>query len=959
MSQSALIPKDLSQIESKVFLNLTKRQILCFTPAVLLGVPLFFATRKVLSNSAAALVMILVMMPFFFLAMYRHNEEPMEVYLKHLIQTKYIRPANRPYMTENVYTYIQEELEREKEVKKIVAEAKKDKKGRIREFFKLPTAKKPEKRAAGQKLSRREQKLVSELYNRKKKGKKVISAQQTIPYERIWPDGLCRLPGNLYSRTIEFEDINYQLASDEDQKAALSRFWDFYNYFDSGVNVQLSLISHFINRQEWEKNIDIAPKDDAFNEVRREYTKMLKEKFAYGNNGIRKTKLLTLSVQASNEREARLKLGGLETDAVNNLKLLGASARVLNGRQRLKILFDMMHPEGERFDFEWKYLPESGLSTKDFIVPSSFSFGKSRQFSMGDHICRASYLQILAPKIDDRILKKFLDTEDGIVINIHVKGIDQAEAIKLIKRKITDIDAMKIQEQKRASRDGYDRDIIPSDINSYGADARVFLECLTDDNQKMFLVTVIIVNNAKNMRNLNAAVAKAADVANQYNCRLLCLDFQQENGFVSSLPLGLNRINIQRGLTTKGTAIFVPFTTHELFQGGEALYYGLNALSGNMIMADRKNLKNPNGLILGTPGSGKSFAAKREIANAFLVTDDDIIICDPESEYSALVEQLHGQIITVSSASRQYVNPLDINLDYSDEDSPLALKSDFILSFCETLKGPKGVLDPVEKTVIDRSVHKIYQEYLIDPVPEKMPLLSDLYEEIKRQPEDEAKRLAATLELYVNGSLNVFNHRTNVDIHNRLVCFDIKELGKQLKQLGMLVIQDQVWNRVTRNRAEGKSTRYYIDEFHLLLSGEVASWSVEIWKRFRKWGGIPTGITQNIKDFLHSPEVENIFENSDFVLMLNQGADDRAILEKHLTISPEQLKYVTYSEAGEGLLFYGNVILPFADHFPKDTLLYRIMTTRVSENEKLLREEELKREPPAAEKESKPEEGDI
>lgn len=401
---------------------------------------------------------------------------------------------------------------------------------------------------------------------------------------------------------------------------------------------------------------------------------------------------------------------------------------------------------------------------------------------------------------------------------------------------------------------------------------------------------------------------------------------------MSSLPLGYNQIEIQRGLTTSSVAIFVPFTTQELFQDGkEALYYGLNALSNNLIMVDRKLLKNPNGLILGTPGSGKSFSAKREISNVFLVTNDDVLICDPEDEYAPLVIRLGGQVVKISPTSNQYVNPMDINLNYSDDDNPLALKADFILSLCDIVVGSKDGLQPVEKTVIDRAVRNVYRPYLADPNPEKMPILQDLYDELLRQPEPEAKRVAAALELYVTGSLNVFNHRTNVELENRLVCFNIKELGKQLKQLGMLVIQDQVWNRVTVNRAAGKTTRYYCDEFHLLLKGELASWSVEIWKRFRKWGGIPTGITQNIKDLLASREIENIFENSDFIYMLNQASGDRQILAKQLNISPHQLSYVTHSGEGEGLLFYGNVILPFLDRFPKDTELYRIMTTKPQE----------------------------
>lgn len=402
---------------------------------------------------------------------------------------------------------------------------------------------------------------------------------------------------------------------------------------------------------------------------------------------------------------------------------------------------------------------------------------------------------------------------------------------------------------------------------------------------------------------------------------------------MSSLPLGLNQISIQRSLTTSATAIFVPFTTQELFQSrGEPLYYGLNALSNNLIMVDRKRLKNPNGLILGTPGSGKSFSAKREITNIFLITSDDIIICDPEAEYYPLVDRLGGQVIKISPTSGDYINPMDINLNYSDDESPLSLKSDFILSLCELIVGGKEGLQPVEKSIIDRCVRLIYADYLADPVAEKMPILEDLYNVLANQQEKEAQHIRAALEIYVTGSLNVFNHRTNVDITNRLVCFDIKELGKQLKKLGMLVVQDQVWNRVTVNRAEKRATRYYMDEFHLLLKEEqTAAYSVEIWKRFRKWGGIPTGITQNVKDLLSSLEVENIFENSDFIYMLNQASGDRQILARQLNISPHQLSYVTQSGEGEGLLFYGNVILPFTDKFPKDTELYRIMTTKPTE----------------------------
>ena len=444
---------------------------------------------------------------------------------------------------------------------------------------------------------------------------------------------------------------------------------------------------------------------------------------------------------------------------------------------------------------------------------------------------------------------------------------------------------------------------------------------------------VIVVNLGDTKRKLDSNVFQAKSIAQKYNCTLERLDFRQEEALMSSLPLGKNLIEIQRGLTTSSVAIFIPFTTQELFQSGkEALYCGINALSNNLIMVDRKLLKNPNGLILGTPGSGKSFSAKREITNVFLVTEDDIIICDPEAEYGPLVERLHGQVIKISPTSGDYINPMDLNLNYSEEENPLSLKSDFILSLCELIVGGKDGLQPVEKTIIDRCVRLIYRDYLNDPKPENMPILEDLYNELRKQDEKEAQYIATALEIYVTGSLNVFNHRTNVDIHSRVVSYDIKELGKQLKKIGMLIVQDQVWNRVTVNREAHKSTRYYIDEMHLLLKEEqTAAYTVEIWKRFRKWGGIPTGITQNVKDLLSSREVENIFENSDYVYMLNQASGDRQILAKQLNISNHQLSYVTHSSEGEGLLFYGSTILPFVDRFPKDTKLYGIMTTKPQE----------------------------
>ena len=768
----------------------------------------------------------------------------------------------------------------------------------------------------------------------KRQDKDSKTAQDSIPFERIWPDGICRVTPTFYSKTVRFHDINYQLSLNEDKTAIFEGWSDFLNYFDSSVKFQLSFVNMAADKENYGRSIVIPSRNDAFDGIRTEYAAMLRSQLEKGNNGLVKNKYLTFGVEAENLRAAKPRLERIETDILGSFKRLGVTAEPMNGRERLRLIHAMFHMDEQiPFRFSWDWLSLSGLSVKDFIAPSSFEFRNGRTFGMGRKIGAVSFLQILAPELNDRILADFLDMETNLVVTMHVQSVDQLKAIKTIKRKITELDKAKIDEQKKAVRSGYDMDILPSDLATYGNEAKKLLQDLQSRNERMFLLTFLVLNTAESKRKLDNTIFQAGSIAQKHNCQLTRLDFQQEEGLMSSLPLGQNLVEIKRGLTTSSVAIFVPFTTQELFQSGkEALYCGLNALSNNLIMVDRKLLKNPNGLILGTPGSGKSFSAKREITNVFLVTDDDIIICDPEAEYGPLVERLQGQVICISPTSTDYINPMDLNLNYSDDDNPLSLKSDFILSLCELIVGGKEGLKPVEKTVIDRCVRLNYRDYVANPVPENMPILEDLYNALRQQDEKEAQYIATALEIYVSGSLNVFNHRTNVDIHSRIVSYDIKELGKQLKKIGMLIVQDQVWNRVTVNREAHKSTRYYIDEMHLLLREEqTAAYTVEIWKRFRKWGGIPTGITQNVKDLLASPEVQNIFENSDFILMLNQGGGDRQILAKQLNISPHQLSYVTQSGAGEGLLFYGNVILPFVDHFPKDTQLYRLMTTKLEE----------------------------
>ena len=785
------------------------------------------------------------------------------------------------------------------------------------------------------KLSRTDKRAIETAIRKaKNEDKKQMSAQDSIPFKQMFRDGICCVDDNYYTKTIQFQDINYQLNQNEDKTAIFDGWSDFLNYFDSSVHFELSFMNLSAKDDSFSKQLVIAPQGDDFDEIREEYTDMLQDRLSRGNNGLIKTKYITFGIEAENIKTAKPRIERIETDILNKFKRLGVTAEPLNGLRRLKVMYDMFHLDtAEPFRFSWDWLPKTGLSAKDFIAPSSFEFRNGYGFKIGDKCGSAYFLQILAPELSDRMLADFLDMQSSVIVSMHIQSVDQVKAIKTIKRKITDLDSMKIAEQKKAVKAGYDMDIIPSDLATYGNEAKKLLQDLQSRNERMFLMTFIVVNFGDTKRKLDSNVFQSKSIAQKYNCTLERLDFRQEEALMSSLPLGKNLIEIRRGLTTSSVAIFIPFTTQELFQTGkEALYCGVNALSNKLIMVDRKLLKNPNGLILGTPGSGKSFSAKREITNVFLVTEDDIIICDPEAEYGPLVERLHGQVIKISPTSTDYINPMDLNLNYSEEENPLSLKSDFILSLCELIVGGKEGLQPVEKTIIDRCVRLIYRDYLNDPRPENMPILEDLYNELRKQDEKEAQYIATALEIYVTGSLNVFNHRTNVNIKSRIISYDIKELGKQLKKIGMLITQDQVWNRVTVNREAHKSTRYYIDEMHLLLKEEqTAAYTVEIWKRFRKWGGIPTGITQNVKDLLSSHEVENIFENSDYVYMLNQAQGDRQILAKQLNISNHQLSYVTHSSEGEGLLFYGSTILPFVDRFPKDTKLYGIMTTKLTE----------------------------
>lgn len=790
------------------------------------------------------------------------------------------------------------------------------------------------------------QELNHQLYGGKQK-EKPTTAQKTITFQKMYRDGICQVASGFYTKMVEFYDINYELLEIEEQGDILEEYSKFINYFDPSISFELFLFNRQVNEQTLTEQFHIALQGDEFDDIREEYTEMLKHQAAKGNNGILKSKYVIFGIKCMGYKEAKNRLTNIETDVIKNLNNIGTGARVLDGKERLRVLHEYFNQGTmEPFRFSFQELAQSGKSVKDYVAPPGFDFRYPTRFRSGDMYGSVFYLDMIAPRFTDEMVKKLLDIDDNLTITMHMQTFDPVKAIKRLKMALSDIQKMKIEEQKKAVRSGYDMDILPTDIITYEKDTLDLLEDLNTSNQKLIKMTFLITCFGRTKRQLENITQRVSGIIQQANCNLRCLQYLQEQGLMASAPIGCNDIGIERDLTTKSTAVLVPFSTQELFMPGNSIYYGLNALSNNMIMADRKKLRTPNGVILGTPGSGKSFSAKREILSCFLITKDDILVCDPEGEYFPLIQALGGQVVRLATNSTEYLNPMDIQLSHKNDKEALKLKSDFLITLCDLIAGGKDGLANDEKGIIDECIRHIYDEYFANPVPENMPLLEDLYNAlIQYEPKNvaaelavetraKAVRIANSLVLYVHGSQNYFNHRTNVDSMNRILCFDIRDLGNQLKELGMLIVQDAVWNRVSKNRERKIATRYYCDEFHLLLKEkQTAMYSVEIWKRFRKWGGIPTALTQNVGDFLKSEEIEGILGNSDFIYLLNQNAKDQTILMDKLGLSEKQMTHVTNSEPGSGLILFDDVVIPFVDKYPTDTKTYAIMNTKPEENQ--------------------------
>lgn len=766
------------------------------------------------------------------------------------------------------------------------------------------------------------------------------SAPQTLPYDEMKRSGVCRAGKDYYTKSIEFGDINYKLAKRATKEKIFDQWCNFLNYNDSSVDMQLTFVNLYRDIEQYYSSIAIPEQEDAYNYLRREYSAFLRNQLEKGSNGMEKRKIVTFGIHAENQEAALTRLERMQTKMISDFQNdIHAKAEHMNGYQRMEVMHDILNIGTDRkLNFNWELIAKTGLTTRDFISPNSFDFSRKNVFELQNVIGRASYIRISAPELADDFLSELLDMDSPIIVSIHFRSIEQLAAKEYANQLLADLNAMKAQLQRKNYDQGFDMDILPAELQSNIEDAQALVDNLKDRNERMFEATFTIVQFGQDEQELENVFTTAKQVSQQHGCELLPLDWQQEAGLMSALPIGLNTVDIHRMLPTSNLAVFIPFQTQELFQSG-GLYYGLNSLSNNIIMIDRLLAKNPNALVLGVPGSGKSVFAKLEIFSIALIKpNDDTLILDPEREYSPLVNALGGQVIRISADSRDHINPLDLNLSSrSEEDSdfdPIRDKCDFILSFCEQALNSRDGLQPIEVSVIDRCVMAVYDKYTADPKAENMPTLQDLYELLLEQPELEAQRVATGLERFVTGSLNVFNHPTNVEIKNRIVCFDTKDLANNLKKLGMLVVQDQIWARVRRNREKRKITRYYADEFHLLLrDAQTAAASIEIWKRFRKWGGVPCALTQNVKDFLATPDIENIFENSDFICLLSQAPGDQRILANALNISEDQLTYVTNSKPGHGLIIFKreNAIIPFANEFPKDTQLYRLITTKLDE----------------------------
>jgi len=770
---------------------------------------------------------------------------------------------------------------------------------------------------------------------RKKQLKKQAAPKNTIQqikYSRMFEDGICEVETGLYSRSLKFSDINYQAARTDEQRDIFSRYCEILNYCDPTMHLQINITNRKIDKDAFRETMFIRMNEDKLDFYRKELNGILSEKALEGQNSILREKYATFSTAATNYTTAIPALSRLDNDLTGLFKSLGCDVHTMSGRERLERIHEVFQPE-ESFTFEYDQLLESSLTTKALIAPTSFDFSPTDYFTFGRYYGQVLFLKELPAELSDKLITELSDLPIEMNISLHINNVEQGKALDFVRRQIAFMEMEATGKQDQAVQKGRNTEIaVPMETRRSYEEAVMLLDMLENKNQRMFKMTMLIYTYANDLETLRDNAFQIMATARKNNVKIDKLDLMQREGINSIIPVGKNHVEIERTLTTASSAIFVPFTTMELYQRN-GMYYGQNALSRNLIFFTRYSLKAPNGVILGTPGSGKSFAAKQEMITVLLNDPNaEVLIIDPEREYTMIAAELGGELVQISAGSKNYINPMDCTMDYGDDEEPLQLKAEFVLTICELLIGGKTGLSGAARSIISRACKICYTPYFANPGKYPVPTLRDFYNTIKEQPEPEAQSLALDLELYIDGALSVFANRTNVDTQKRLVVYDVRDLGKQLRTFGMIVVMDQIWNKITLNRAIGKRTWIYIDEIQLLFSNEYsAQYFFELWSRARKWGAIPTGITQNVETLLLSDLARRMLSNSDFIMMLNQAPPDRAELAGLLNMSNRQLNYITNSEPGHGLLFAGKSIIPFINKFPVDTALYRMMTTKIEE----------------------------
>lgn len=947
--------KDFSEMPKIIpGIGLTKRQVIALIAGAGISLPMFFLLKPYLEITYRVTVMAAIALPIFLLVLHKKDGMYMEVHIRYFIETHFIRNTERPYQTQNMYALLMEEKRIEEEVEKIVLKGKCEEE--IKEIKKTGQMQEITVRSGLRqkkicvpltgKLDRATKKELERMVRKAKlKGEIPESAQETIPYKMPYPDGVFESADGYFTQTIAFDDITYQLLDNDPKNMLFERWCRLNNFFDQEIHFQWNYGNMELDKEEYSKEFIIKKQKDEFNVVRKEYSDMLVNRFAKGTNNLHKERYLTYGIQASDYKTAKRKLSKITKNLEKHYKKLGSKCKVLDGYERLELLFRIFHPAtSEKLLWNFDMPVKTGLSSKDFIAPSSFSFksgpelNATKYFRSGDRVGAVSYLSIFASDMEDRIVSDILSLDSNVWISIHADALPRDEALQLAKDNLTSVQAMIIDEQKSAVASGYDMDILPPEMETYRDAGEKLYHDLQRKDEQLFIVTITIVQTAETRKKLEDNIFELEGILKPYQCRLVRLDNRQEQGYMSALPLGNNNIEVKRTFSTTDLAIFIPFTTKELY-ASSGQYYGVNSLSNNVIMVNRKKLVNPNALVFGMPGFGKTFFVKREILDMFLKTSDDRLIIDPEGEYRWIVKLLRGQIVRVALNSPVHINPMEINLFAQNEEDkdydPIAEKCNFVVSMCELILGDKAYLGKREVAVIDEACKKVYSRFAENPVPENMPILGDLYDELRSiqgEKREIAMNLSIALSRYVTGSLSYFNHRSNVNINSRLVCFDLKEMDANQRDLTMLIIQETIWDRVAANRAKKRFTWVDIDEFHLLLRNPLtAAYSVEIYKRFRKWGGVICGITQNIKDLFRSPEIQNILDTTNFIAMLNQSGDDARLLSEHLELSEEEESYIKSGEPGKGLLWVEGVKVPFEDDFPKNTICYKVMTTKPEE----------------------------